>query len=71
MKKYTFVLSNLKCGGCIDSVKQHISTIEGVKMIDANLESKTLEVESEEQSIDLIKNKLNQIGYPILIETTI
>jgi copper chaperone CopZ len=66
MNKYSLKLSNLKCGGCVNSVKENLSKIDHINMIDVNLETKILEVEAEADTIEIVINKLSEIGYPVV-----
>jgi len=66
MNKYSLKLSNLKCRGCVNSVKENLSKIDLINMIDVNLETKILEVEAEADTIEIVINKLSEIGYPVV-----
>jgi copper chaperone CopZ len=66
MNKYSLKLSNLKCGGCVNSVKENLSKLEHVHILDVNLETKILEVEAEADTIEIVINKLSEIGYPVV-----
>lgn len=66
MNKYSLKLSNLKCGGCVNSVKENLSKLEHVHILDVNLETKILEVEAKADTIEIVINKLSEIGYPVV-----
>ena len=66
MNKYSLNLSNLKCGGCVNSVKENLSKLEHVHILDVNLETKILEVEAKSDTIEIVINKLSEIGYPVV-----
>ena len=58
-------VSNLKCGGCVNSVKKGLSTIDGVDKIEVDLDTSTISVDaSDENVISLVKEKLSLLGYP-------
>ena len=56
-------VENLKCGGCISSVKKALKTIEGVHEITVDLESGMIEV-SGHADRDALVEKLSGLGYP-------
>ncbi len=56
---------NLKCGGCVNSVKKGLSTIDGVDKIEVDLDTSIISVGiSGENIISLVKEKLSLMGYP-------
>lgn len=56
-------VENLKCGGCVSSVKKALKTIEGVHEITVDLESGMIEV-SGHADRDALVEKLAGLGYP-------
>lgn len=56
---------NLKCGGCVNTVKKGILSIEGVNEVAVDLEaSKVMIPSNDETLIEAIKAKLSKMGYP-------
>ncbi len=56
---------NLKCGGCANTIKKGISTIEGVNEITVDLNTSEVSIDSTNESvIQLVKEKLSSMGYP-------
>ena len=56
---------NLKCGGCVNSIKKGISSIDGVEKIEVDLDTSTITIgTSDENIISLVKEKLSSLGYP-------
>ena len=56
---------NLKCGGCVNTVKKGLSTIDGVDRVEVDLDTSTILVGiSDENIISLVKEKLSTLGYP-------
>jgi copper chaperone len=61
----TLEILNLKCGGCANSIKKGILTIEGVQEVTVDLETSKVTVDTSDNSIITeVKNKLSQMGYP-------
>lgn len=56
---------NLKCGGCANTIKKGIVSIEGVNevMIDLNTSEVTIDTK-DESVIQRVKEKLSSMGYP-------
>lgn len=56
---------NLKCGGCANTIKKGIVTIEGVNEILINLNTSEVSIDaSDELVIQQVKEKLSSMGYP-------
>lgn len=64
--KYSVELQNIKCGGCISSVKDNLSKLAGVATVEVDLTSKILSLEGEDFDILEIESKLKEIGYPVI-----
>jgi copper chaperone CopZ len=61
----TLEILNLKCGGCANSIKKGILTIDGVHDVTVELETSKVTVDTIDSSIITeVKNKLSQMGYP-------
>ena len=61
----TLEILNLKCGGCANSIKKGILTIEGIHDVTVDLETSKVTVDTIDNSIITeVKNKLSQMGYP-------
>ncbi len=65
MRKQSFKIPNISCGHCVNTIKSELTEIEGIKSVDGNPQSKTIEVEWDAPaSVDKIKDKLAEINYP-------
>ena len=61
----TIEILNLKCGGCANSIKKGILTIDGIREVTVDLETSKVTVDTSDNSIiSDVKNKLSQMGYP-------
>ena len=61
----TLEILNLKCGGCANSIKKRILTIEGVTEVSVDLESSKVMINSSDEDIvNNVKEKLSSMGYP-------
>lgn len=57
------IVENLKCGGCVNSIKKGILSVDGVSSVEVNKDTAEVSVDgnfSEEQ----VLNKLDEMGYP-------
>lgn len=65
MRKQSFKIPNISCNHCVNTIKSELTEIEGIKSVDGNPQSKTIEVEWDAPaSVDKIKDKLAEINYP-------
>ncbi|MDJ0806694.1 MAG: heavy metal-associated domain-containing protein [Gammaproteobacteria bacterium] len=60
-------VENIKCGGCVSSIRQKLSRIESVAEVSVDIESGRIEIASNDSSESLksdILAKLTAMGYP-------
>ncbi len=61
----TFEISNLKCGGCVNTVKKGILSIDNIDQVEVDLETSKVTIETDnEELINRVKVKLSKMGYP-------
>lgn len=58
-----FEVENIKCGGCMNSIKTALLKLEGVTEVIIDKEIDTVTVTGAVNR-DVIINKLNELGYP-------
>jgi copper chaperone CopZ len=58
-----FEVENIKCGGCMNSIKTALLKIEGVTEVNIDKEIDTVTVTGAMNREDVV-NKLNELGYP-------
>ena len=65
MEKKTFSIPNISCGHCVMAIKNELSELNGVKMVDGNPDTKSVDVEWEAPiTEEKIKQTLKEINYP-------
>lgn len=64
MEKYEIQVENIKCGGCMNSIKRAISSIAGVQMVEVIKETESVIVEGASGLRQSITEKLASLGYP-------
>lgn len=63
--KNNIEIVNLKCGGCANSIKKGLHSIEGVTEVEVELETSNVTVEVTNQAVlEEVKKKLSSMGYP-------
>lgn len=62
--KHQFVVENIKCEGCVASVKDGLEKLEGVKSVKVDKNTKSVEVEGDVEE-EKIKSTLADLGYPV------
>ena len=61
----TLEILNLKCGGCANTIKKGLLTVEGVTEVNIDLETSKVGVNSDEEMVlKNVKSKLASMGYP-------
>ena len=57
-------IENLKCGGCAATIKKGLLSIENITDVSVDVEKSIVSVTSENDSLEIIKEKLSKLGYP-------
>ena len=58
---------NLKCNGCVNTVKKGVLSIEGVNGVEVDLDASKVIVPTDSEKIIIqVKEKLSKMGYPEL-----
>ena len=61
----TIEILNLKCGGCANSIKKGLHTIEGTENVEVDLETSKISLGVRDENVLLlVKEKLSKMGYP-------
>jgi len=56
---------NLKCGGCANSIRKGLESIDGINEVSVNLETSEVLVNTDDERVLLeVKEKLAAMGYP-------
>ncbi|APG66500.1 heavy metal transporter [Tenacibaculum todarodis] len=57
-------IENLKCGGCAATIKKGLLNLDGIANVEVDVEKSMVFVTSENEKIEVIKEKLSKLGYP-------
>lgn len=61
----TIEILNLKCGGCANTIKKGILSVDGISEVEVDLETSKVSINSENESVlQAVKVKLSKMGYP-------
>lgn len=64
MDKKTFQVPAIGCDGCVRTIKNEVSQLQGVTLVEADVNSKTVTVQWDAPATwDNIKDKLVEIEY--------
>ncbi len=56
-------VENIKCSGCVNSIKSALLKINGVNAVEVDIENELITINGDVDS-NLILNKLTNTGYP-------
>jgi len=63
----TIEIVNLKCGGCVNTVKKGLLSIDSVNEVEVDLDNSKVMIPTEDEQILIqVKEKLSKMGYPEL-----
>jgi copper chaperone CopZ len=71
METQEILVENIKCGGCMTSIKSAIMKFNGVKSVDINLDEEKITVVGKGVKKEAIIKKLTSLGYPEKGQNTI
>ncbi len=61
--KHTIEVENIKCGGCVNSIKSSLSKMEGVEYVAVDKDTEIIDIEGSIERTALVE-KLHSLGYP-------
>lgn len=64
MKTEVIFVENIKCGGCMSSIKETVKKIEGVSDVSIDKDLDQVTVSGENLNREIIVDKLAHLGYP-------
>ena len=64
MNQSEIKIENLKCGGCASTIKKGLLSLDNVESVDVNVEESIVKVQSLNDDLKAIKEKLSKLGYP-------
>ena len=66
MKNVELNIEGMKCEGCVNRIKNALSTIKGINSFDLSLEDKKLTLSlKKEKTIDEVIKKIEVLGFSI------
>ena len=64
--KYSIEIENIKCGGCMNSIKKAVLKTKDVSNVEVNSENGIVSFEAlDDLSKEAVINSLDKIGYPL------
>jgi copper chaperone len=71
--KQVFEVENIKCGGCMNTIRKGLENLSGVQTAEPENVQGTVTVEFDESiiSADQIARKLSSMGYPLAGENNL
>ncbi len=64
MSTEQFQVTNVKCGGCVESIQNGLAELNGVTKVEVVIDSGTVTVEGEGLDRPQLAEKLSELGYP-------
>lgn len=65
MEHKTFSVPKISCGHCVATIQRELNELDGVRRVDGNPQSKTIEVEWEAPATEAkIRTTLGDINFP-------
>ena len=61
---FTVSVENIRCGGCANSIRKALSTVDGVTSVAVEIEQGEVRVEGEPAARAVVARRLLELGYP-------
>jgi copper chaperone CopZ len=65
MTEKTYVVEGMTCGHCTRSVEEEVSELEGVQVLEVDLESGRLVVRGETVDDEAVRSAVTEAGYAL------
>lgn len=65
MEQYEFTVEGMSCTGCEERVTNAAKRIEGVRRVDADHDTGTVEITADEGTEDNVRQAIHDAGYDI------
>jgi copper chaperone len=63
--KYTMIVENVKCGGCVKNIEEGLAVLGGVQEVSVDIRSGCVSLEAEEGLEQCLADTLSGLGYPV------
>ncbi len=67
---YELQVEGMSCGGCANSVRRIVQTIDGKATVEVDLASKTVRIDTA-ADIEAVKSAVAGAGFPVMASTTV
>ncbi|MDH5435970.1 MAG: heavy-metal-associated domain-containing protein [Gammaproteobacteria bacterium] len=64
METEIFTVRNVKCGGCVNNIKEGLKPLTNIHNVNVTIEGGLVKVEGDSLSRKKIAQKLDELGYP-------
>ena len=64
MKTQEIFVENIKCGGCMTSIKQALEKIKGIEKVEIDNEEEKISLTGDHYQLNEVIDSLNSMGYP-------
>ncbi|MEY4309023.1 MAG: hypothetical protein RL422_1226 [Bacteroidota bacterium] len=64
MKTQEIFVENIKCGGCMTSIKNALEKIKGIVKVEINLDEEKISLTGDQYQLSEVIDSLNGMGYP-------
>lgn len=65
MERYELQVEGMSCNGCEERVTNATERVEGVRRVDADHETDTVEIVAEEDTEDSVRRAIHDAGYDL------
>ena len=71
MKTQTIFVENIKCAGCMTSIKHALLKIKGIAKVEINQDEEKISLLGNKYELSEVIDSLNRMGYPQKGENTL
>jgi copper chaperone CopZ len=70
MKTQAIFVENIKCGGCMTSIKNALEKIKGIVKVEIDKDEEKISLTGDQYELSEVIDSLNSMGYPQKGENT-
>lgn len=65
MSSLELQVNNVKCGGCVNAIREGLLALAGIQEVAVDIDSGTVSIHGEGYNDKDIHSKLNELGFPV------
>lgn len=65
MGSLELLVNNVKCGGCVNTIREGLLTLQGIHEVTVEIDTGAVSIQGEGYNDNEIHSKLSELGFPV------